>query len=101
MIDVTNASFEQEVLKSEQPVLVDFWAPWCGPCQMLMPTLEEVSNDVEGSAKVVRINIDNEPELQRQFGIMSVPTLMVFKSGEIVETLIGGRPKDEIIALLK
>ncbi len=93
--DVTKATFEQEVLQSSVPVLVDFWAPWCGPCRMLSPTLEELGKELAGSASVVKVNVDEEPELAAKYGIMSIPTVIVFKAGQVAGKTIGFRPKED------
>jgi len=100
-ITITKANFEQEVLDSTVPVLVDFWATWCGPCMMLAPTIEEIARENEGAIKVGKINVDEEPELASMFGIMSIPTVMAFRQGEVVGTAVGVRPKDALLALLK
>ena len=99
-ITITNENFEQEVLKSDIPVLVDFWAVWCGPCQMVGPILSEIAEENEGKIKVGKVNVDEQPELARQFGIMSIPTMMVFKGGEKVNQLVGAVPKEEVLKLL-
>ena len=99
-ITITNENFEQEVLKSDIPVLVDFWAVWCGPCQMVGPILSEIAEENEGKIKVGKVNVDEQPDLARQFGIMSIPTMIVFKDGEKVNQLVGAVPKEEILALL-
>lgn len=99
-ITITKDNFEQEVLKSDIPVLVDFWAVWCGPCQMVGPILSEIAEENEGKLKVGKVNVDEQPELARQFGIMSIPTMMVFKGGEKVNQLVGAVPKEEILKLL-
>ena len=92
-IEINDADFETEVLKSDQPVLVDFWAPWCGPCRQIAPLVDEITSENEGSAKVVKINIDDSPAAAQQYGVTSIPTLMVFKGGEVVERFIGAQPK--------
>lgn len=97
LTNVTKDSFENEVLKSEQPVIVDFWAEWCGPCKALAPILEEISNEVNGSAKVVKVNVDEAGELAQQYGIRGIPTLIFFKGGEVKSTLVGNQPKAEIL----
>ena len=93
--EVTKATFEEVVLKSTVPVLVDFWAPWCGPCRMLTPTLEELGRELGTAAKVVKVNVDEEPELAAKYGIMSIPTVIAFKSGQAAGKTIGFRPKED------
>lgn len=100
IINITKENFEAEVLKSEKPVLVDFWATWCGPCKMIGPVIEEIANE-HPEIKVCKINVDEEGELSIKHGVMSIPTLMIFKNGEIAQTAIGYRPKEEIEELLK
>lgn len=100
VITLTNENFEQEVLKSDKPVLVDFWASWCGPCRMVSPIVDEISNE-STAYKVGKINVDEQPVLAQKFGVMSIPTLMVFKSGKAVQTAVGARPKAAILELLK
>jgi thioredoxin 1 len=96
LVNVNKSSFEAEVLTSEQPVIVDFWAEWCGPCKALAPILEEISNEVAG-AKVVKVNVDEAGELAQQYGIRGIPTLIFFKGGEVKSTLVGNQPKAEIL----
>ncbi len=98
-ITITKDNFEQEVLKSDIPVLVDFWASWCGPCQMLMPTIEEIASEKEGEIKVGKVNVDEQPELAQQFRVMSIPTLIAFRDGEAVNMTMGVQPKEDILAL--
>jgi thioredoxin 1 len=93
-------TFEQEVLKSELPVLVDFWAPWCGPCLMVAPVLEEIAATYAGKLKVVKVNVDENPHLSASFQIMSIPTLILFKNGQPVDTVIGALPKNKLITFL-
>lgn len=100
-IKITKHNFEQEVLKSKEPILLDFWATWCGPCRMVAPTLDEISDEVEGVAKVGKINVDEEHELATQFKVMSIPTLMVVKDGKISAQAVGVRPKKDILRMLE
>lgn len=97
---ITKDNFENEIVKADKPVLVDFWASWCGPCRMLSPTIDEIAEE-HPEIRVCKINIDDEAELAIRHGVMSVPTLMIFKNGEIAQTAVGVRPKDEILDLLK
>lgn len=96
VVNTTDASFEADVLKSDTPVLVDFWAEWCGPCKMLSPVLDEVANELGNSVKVVKVNIDESPETPSQFGVRGIPTLMMFKGGELVSTKVGVMPKSAL-----
>lgn len=99
-ITITKDNFESEVLKAEGKVLVDFWATWCGPCKMIAPVIEEIANEFEGRVKVGKINVDNEPELSIKYQVMSIPTIMIFENGEVVQKAVGYRDKDELIDLL-
>ena len=99
-ITLTSENFEKEVLKSEKPVLVDFWAVWCGPCQMLAPVLAEVAEDYADKVKVGKVNVDDEMELAQSFGIQSIPTLILFKDGKAQKTSIGLLSKQEILDLI-
>jgi len=99
-ITLTKENFEQEVLKSDRPVLVDFWASWCGPCQALAPTVDEVAEE-QTAVKVGKVNVDDQPELARQYRVMSIPTLMVFRDGELSRREVGGRSKEEILEMIQ
>jgi len=100
-IKITTENFEQEVLQSELPILVDFWAEWCGPCKMIAPFLAEIAEERTGEVKVGKINVDEQPALAAKFGIMSIPTVVLFKNGEAVNGFVGYRPKEQIEELLK
>ena len=100
-LTLTGQNFEQEVLLAKEPVLVDFWATWCGPCRMLAPVIEEIANEYAGKVKVGKVNVDDERELALEYGVSSIPTVMVFQNGEVKETSVGYRPKEEIEQRLK
>lgn len=100
VVTITSDNFDEEVIKSEKPVLIDFWASWCGPCKMVSPIIDEVANEVINSVKVGKVNVDEQPELATKFGIMSIPTLIVFKNGEVSNKAVGVRSKQEILELL-
>ena len=100
-LTITQQNFEQEVLLAKEPVLVDFWATWCGPCRMLAPVIEEIANEYAGKVKVGKVNVDDERELALEYGVSSIPTVMVFQNGEVKQTSVGYRPKEEIEQLLK
>ena len=99
VVTITKENFRSEVLESDKPVLVDFWAAWCGPCRMLSPVVDEIAEET-GSVKVGKVNVDEQPALAEQFGVASIPTLILFKDGKAVETSVGVRPKAAILAML-
>ena len=97
---VTGSEFEVEVLKSDVPVLVDFWAPWCGPCKAIGPTIEQLATEYAGKAKVFKVDVDVDNDLAVQYGVMSIPALLVFKGGKVVDKMVGAAPKPVIAALI-
>lgn len=101
MINLTEADFEKEVLNSTGVVLVDFWAPWCGPCRMVAPILEDLSVQFNGSVKFVKVNVDENPNLAAKFNVMSIPTMIIFKDGKVVDQLVGSMPKPAIATRLE
>ena len=100
-IKLTDQNFEQEVLHADLPVLVDFWASWCGPCRMLAPVIAEIAEEYAGKVKVGKVNVDEQPNLANRYGIASIPTVMLFKNGEVINTSLGYRPKNELETMLK
>lgn len=100
-LEITEQNFENEVLKSDMPVLIDFWAEWCGPCKILSPTVDELAKEYEGKLKVGKVNVDEQGNLSTHYGVMSIPTLKFFKNGQIVGELVGAAPKSTIEAEIK
>ncbi len=100
VLTITQDNFEKEVINSDKPVLIDFWAPWCGPCRMVGPIVEQVSEEVNNTAKVGKVNVDEQPELAQAFKIMSIPTLVVIKNGKVAQRHSGVKSKDAIISML-
>ncbi len=99
-LKVTDSTFEQEVLNANEPVLVDFWADWCGPCHTISPVIEELGGEYQGRLRVAKVNVDENPEAPARFGIRSIPTLMLFKDGELKEKVVGVQPKSQLNGLI-
>ncbi|MEE0352193.1 thioredoxin [uncultured Treponema sp.] len=100
-VKITESNFKEEVLNSNKPVLVDFWATWCGPCKMLSPVIEEIAAEKSETLKVGKVNVDEEPALATQFGVVSIPMLVLFKNGKAVKTSVGYQPKEEILKFIE
>ncbi len=100
VVTVTDSNFSQKVLSANLPVLLDCWAPWCGPCRMIGPIVEEIASEYAGRAIVAKLNVDENPVIAQQFGIQSIPTLLIFKDGEVVDRMVGALPKNEIVTRL-
>lgn len=99
-VEITDANFEEEVIKSEVPVLIDFWAVWCGPCKLIAPIVDELAGEYEGKAKIGKLDVDNNQEVSIKYGIRSIPTLLIFKDGKMVDQIVGAVPKAHIIEKL-
>lgn len=94
--DINDSSFEAEVLKSTTPVLVDFWAPWCGPCKSIAPVLDELASEFAGKLRIVKVNVDENPQTPTKYGVRGIPNLIIFKGGQVVEQIVGAVPKDQL-----
>ncbi|KYH32363.1 thioredoxin [Neomoorella mulderi] len=101
IVTLTDANFKEEVLSAKPPVLVDFWAAWCGPCRMIAPVVEQLAGEYEGKIKVAKLNVDEYPSIASDYGIMSIPTLLLFKNGEVVSRLVGYQTKDKLVQVLE
>lgn len=101
VLTITKDNFEQEVIKSDKPVLIDFWEPWCGPCRMVGPTVEQVAEEAINTAKVGKVNVDEQPELAQVFNVMSIPTLVVMKNGKVANSVVGVQSKNAILSMIQ
>ncbi len=101
LVKITDDNFEEEVLKSDKPVLIDFWATWCGPCRMIAPIVEEMATEYEGKAKIGKLDVDSNQQTSIKYGVRSIPTLLLFKGGELKETIIGAVPKTQLVDKLE
>lgn len=101
ILEITKDNFKQEVLQATKPVLLDFWASWCGPCRMMSPVVDEIADEAGDTVIVGKVNVDDEEDLAVRYGVSSIPTLMVFKNGEVADTKVGVRPKEDILAMLE
>ena len=101
VMTITKENFEKEVLQADKPVLLDFWAAWCGPCRMLSPVVDEIAQEVDGRVLVGKVNVDEQEELAAQFGVASIPTLVCLKGGQVVDTRVGVRPKQDILSMIE
>jgi thioredoxin 1 len=97
LLELTDATFEDEVIRSELPVVVDFWAPWCGPCRMIAPIMDELAGEHAGSVRFAKLNVDENPQTAAQFSVMSIPTLLLFKHGQVAHQIIGALPKNRLV----
>lgn len=100
-IEVNNDDFKAQVLDSDQPVLVDFWAPWCGPCRKMGPVVDQIADELAGRARVVKVDVDQNPTLSAKYGVNSIPTFMVFKGGDMVQGVVGGQPKKALLEIVE
>lgn len=100
-INLTSKNYDEEVVKSQIPVLIDFWATWCGPCRAMMPVVEQIANESEGKIKVCKVNVDEEPELASKFDVMSIPTFVAIENGKVIGTSLGVQSKEEILQLFE
>jgi len=101
ILNITKDTFEPQVLNAELPVIVDFWADWCGPCRMVLPILDQLADEFDGRALIAKVNVDESPELARQFDVMTIPTIIAFKNGEIIETSVGAIPKSGLEEMIE